>query len=223
MALEKASILNLNTGEDFSVMFNPGEYTLDEGNTFAEIGIPGLRTPPIQYVRGNTRTLNMELFFDTYEKGIYEAGTDVRVATRQITSLLDKDPATQAPPILLVSWGGLNFKCVLESAGQRFIMFLPDGTPVRARLTVRFKEYEPVEIEIRKGFFVGPPSLQNITARITGEGDTLSQIAAAVLGDPFAWREIAEANNIDNPRLIPPGTLLIVPMRKNRGPTSEKP
>jgi hypothetical protein len=213
MALEKATITNLQTGESFRVMFNPEEYSLDAANTFAEIGIPGLRTPPIQYVRGNARSLRMDLFFDTYEQG-----RDVRSETRRMTSLLEKDATTHAPPILLFSWGGFNFKCVLESAGQNYTLFLKDGTPVRARLTVSFKQYEPVEIEIQHGFSWGPPSLQNIAARITGEGETLSQIAALVLGDPGAWRVIAEANNIDNPRLIPPGTPLVIPL-----PTTGKP
>jgi len=141
MALEKALIINLTTGDRLPVMFNPEEYTLEISNTFAEIGIPGRELSPLQYVRGNMRTLQMELFFDTYE-----ARSDVRQVVRRIIALLQKETTTQAPPILLVSWGSLQFKCVLESASQRFILFLPDGTPVRARMNVTFKEFEPVRI-----------------------------------------------------------------------------
>lgn len=204
MALDKATIINLENDEQIPVMFNPEEYSLDLGNTFAEIGIPGLQASPIQYVRGNLRTLNMELFFDTYEKQ-----ADVRAETQRVTRLLEKDVTTQAPPVLLFSWGGLNFKCVLESAGQRFTMFRNDGTPVRATLTVSFKEFEPVEIEIQQGLFIGPPTVRNII-----EGDTLSKIAGEVLGDPGAWREIADLNNVDNPRLLVPGLPLIIPPGK---------
>src|SRR5262245_21575573 len=132
-------IINTHTGERMTVMFNPAEYTLEKGNTFAEIGIPGLNAPPIQFVRGNLRTLRMELFFDTYERQ-----ADVRVFTRKLTALLDKDPITQGPPILLFSWGQLNFQCVLDSVSQRFTMFLSDGTPARATLSATFKEYQPV-------------------------------------------------------------------------------
>ena len=207
MSLEKATITNLQTGDRIQVMFNPEEgYSLDSGNTFAEIGIPGLGTPPIQYVRGNSRSLRMELFFDTQEAGI-----DVRTRTRQITSLLDQDIETQAPPILLFSWGGFNFKCVLESVEQRFTIFLSDGTPVRANLTVSFKEYETVDIEIRQGSFIGPPSIRNVV-----EGETLSQIAGTFLGDSTAWREIAELNDIDNPLKLPPGSQLILPSVRGR-------
>lgn len=204
MALEKAMIVNTHTGEQIPVMFNPAEYTLDKGNTFAEIGIPGLNAPPIQFVRGNLRTLRMELFFDTYEQR-----TDVRVFSQKLTGLLDKDPTTQGPPILIFSWGQLNFQCVLDSVSQRFTMFLSDGTPVRVTLSVTFKEYQPIEIEIRRGLFLGAPTIENIVS-----GDTLSSLAGRVLGDPGAWREIAELNNIDDPRRLPPGLSLILPARK---------
>jgi hypothetical protein len=206
MALAKATIINLETQERFAVMFNPEEYTLDMGNTIAEIGIPGLEKSPIQYVRGNLRSLQMELFFDTYEQQ-----RDVRGETHRITALLEKHPTTQAPPLLLFSWGSLQFKCVLETAGQRFIMFLADGTPVRARLNVTFKEYEQIEVEVQQGFFFGPPSVRNLL-----EGETLSKLAHEYLGDPGAWREIAELNNIDDPRRLPPGTQLLIPQEKSR-------
>ncbi|MGC4072989.1 MAG: LysM peptidoglycan-binding domain-containing protein [Nibricoccus sp.] len=201
MSLEKATITRLRTGQQISVMFNPAEYSFDVGNSFAEIDIPGLRAPPIQYVRGNARSLKMELFFDSYE-----TRGDVRAATQQITGLLDKDPLTQAPPILLFNWGGFSLQCVLESAGQRFTMFLEDGTPVRATLTVSFKEYQPVTVEIQSGFFVGPPTVHNIIA-----GETASKVAELVLGDPKAWRAIADLNNLDNPRKLVAGTALVVP------------
>ena len=62
----------------------------------------------------------MELFFDTYE-----TGQDVRDFTAPIVALLDKQPQTMAPPVLLFSLGRVQFRCVLVDAGQRFTMFLP--------------------------------------------------------------------------------------------------
>lgn len=217
MALAKATISNTQTGEQVAVMFNPDEYTLDLGNTFAEVGIPGLATPAIQYVRGNSRSLKLELFFDTSQEHregsrvLNRAGDDVRTLTSQITGLLNHDPALKAPPILLFSWGGLNFQCVLESVGQRFTMFLGSGTPVRATLTVSFKEYRRLEVEVRKGLFIGPPTVHTVVT-----GDHLSKVAGETWGEPEAWREIAEANNIDNPRKLDPGQQLIIPPRQSR-------
>jgi Contractile injection system tube protein/LysM domain len=199
----KAIIINLQTGEQIPVMFNPEEYSLDVGNTFAEIGIPGLQASPIQYVRGNLRSLKMDLLFDTYENKVDK---DVRKQTLRITSLLNKDINTKAPPILLFSWGSLQFKCVLDSVSQRFTMFLNSGIPVRAKLSVSFKQFEPVEIEIKQGLFTVPPTVSRVI-----EGDTLSKIAGEVLGDPGEWREIAKLNNIDDPFHLTPGQPLMMP------------
>ncbi len=199
--LTKAAILNTNTGERISVMYNPEQFTLDQGNNFAEVGIPGLNAPPIQYVRGKGRTLSMELFFDSYE-----LGTDVRQFTDMVVSLLDKVPNTSAPPILLFTMGQFSFRCVLVEAGQKFTMFARDGTPVRSVITARFHEYVDVQIQVQSGFFLGPPTIRNVI-----QGQTVSAISSQALGDPTRWREIASANKIVDPFHLPTGASLIIP------------
>ena len=196
-----ALIIDIRTGDRVPVMFNPEEYTLEQGNEIAEIGVPGLATSPVQYVRGRARSLRMELFYDTYE-----VGSDVRRHTQRITGLLEPDPRTHAPPVLLFLMGTFSFECILAEANQQVTMVLPDGTPVRARLSVRFQEYVRLEVETRQGFFVGPPTLHQITQR-----DTLADLAATYLGDPRRWREIAEANGIDDPLRLVPGAALVMP------------
>jgi LysM repeat protein len=202
MALEKAFI-NPKDGEPIPVLFYPTQYSLDQGNQIAEIGIPGLSAPILQYVRGNTRTLTMELFFDTYEQQ-----TDVRKYTDKIYGLLGIKSSTHVPPICTVSWGSLTFNCVLERVGGRFTLFLADGTPVRATLSVTFKEFTNIEVEVRS---TPTESADHTKTRAVQRGDTLSNIAATEYGDPAKWRPIAEANRIDNPRVLKPGQVLAIP------------
>ncbi|MGN9907816.1 CIS tube protein [Phytohabitans sp. LJ34] len=199
--LTRAFIVNTRSGEHIPVMYNPEEYRIEQGNEIAEIGVPGLATPPIQYVRGRARTLNLELFFDTYERR-----TDVREHTRRIVGLLDPEPRTFAPPVLLFVMGRFSFECVLAQADQHMSMFLPDGTPVRARLVVRFQEYARVETEVRGGLFLAPPTLHRLS-----DGDTLSGLAGIYLGDPGRWREIADHNDIADPLRLPPGQPVVIP------------
>lgn len=222
--LAPASIVDTTTGDTVSVMYNPEEMKLEQGNTFAEIGIPGLNASPVQYVRGKSRTLSMELFFDSYE-----TGQDVRLHTSRIVRLLDKRPDTQAPPVLIFVIGGFAFRCVLVDAGQRFTMFRSDGTPVRSFLSIRLQEYVSVSVDIQRGLFFGSPTVSaavttvaelgravisgNATIHTTSAGDTLQSLAAAFLGDPALWRDIAEANGIDDPLDVPPGTRLVIPPR----------
>lgn len=204
--LAKATITDTSTAQRFPVMYNPDELRLEQGNNFAEVGIPGLDAPPVQYVRGKARTLSMDLFFDSYE-----TDQDVRMHTGPLVKLLDKTPLTKAPPVLLFSMGQFNFQCVLVDASQRFTMFRRDGTPVRSTIAVRFQEFVRVEITIEQGLFIGPPTLHNIV-----RSETASAVAAAVLGDPARWREVADANNLDDPLNIPPGITLQVPQGGQR-------
>jgi hypothetical protein len=220
--LVKALIVDTGSGTAYPVMYNPEELKLEQGNAFAEIGIPGLNVSPIQYVRGRPRILTMELFFDSYE-----TGEDVRNYTAPIVALLDKQPQTQAPPVLLFSLGRLQFRCVLVDAGQRYTMFLRDGTPVRSTMSVRLHEYVEVELEVRQGIFFGSPTVSAVanqvldttrsvlsgaaTVHLVVAGDTLSGLAGTYLGDPGRWRVIADANAILDPLDLVPGTALVVP------------
>jgi len=225
--LAKAFIINTETGVSLPVMYNPEELKLEQGNLFAEVAIPGLDAPPVQYVRGKARVLAMELFFDTYGN-VPPKPEDVRTLTAPVVALLDKDPGTQAPPVLVFSMGPFQMQCVLVDAGQRYTMFRRDGTPVRATLSVRFQEFVRIDVEVRRGLFFGSPTLSAVgnaafraardlvtgssTVHITVAGDTLSGLAAAYLGDPALWRDIAGANDLDDPFDLPPGRPLVIPV-----------
>jgi hypothetical protein len=219
MPLEKLRIKNLDNGQEFQVLFNPTEYTVDDSSKWQEQQ-GNRRRPELQYTGGERKKLTMELFFDTYEA--YDAGsdahTDVRTLTAEIAKLLvvtvDDGNSGKRPPIVQLSWGpdspetGFPFVGVLETLKQQFTLFDGKGTPVRARVSVGFKEFrlpaEEMQREPRRGSF---PS-QTYTVRA---GDTLSGIAATVWKDPAGWRSIATANEIANPRLLAAGRVLALP------------
>lgn len=212
MPLEKAKIINTDTGDSIAVLFNPEEYTLNQDNNFTPVSIPGMRAPILQFVSGNMRTLDLKLLFDTFEKHEYPgeelAGQDdVRKLTTKVTDLLNINPETHAPPVLLFIWGGFSFTCVLAKATQEFIMFRSDGVPVRARLTVTFNEYVDADTLARD-----PRQSADFTKlHAVNQGETLSSIATKHYEDPQLWRPIAIANSIDDPRAITTGQELKIP------------
>ena len=71
----------------------------------------------------------------------------------------------------------------------------------------RSRSLRGCEVEIERGFFVGPPTVRNLV-----EGETLSKLAHEYLGDPGAWRDIAEANGIDDPINLRPGRRIVIPL-----------
>jgi len=204
MELEKIKIKrHIPDGEEFQVLFNPNAYRVTDSNQFVEVAVPGLRSPLIQFGRGNMRTLGMQFFFDSYEEK-----KDVRIYTRKITDLLETERELHAPPVCLLSWGGPTFVGVLEQVNTNFTLFLHTGVPVRATMDVTFKEYP----ETANRAQLGKQSSAHFEKQyIVKLQDTLSSIAGEFLGDPKLWRKIAEKNDIDNPLSIKPGHALIIP------------
>lgn len=203
MGLTKAKITVEYSGAELEVMFNPEEYSLNRDNNFASQAIPGLSSPLIQFAHGNLRTLDMELLFDTYEQL-----SDVRVETEKFVHLMEIDPELHAPPILIVAWASLQFRCVLTKASQKFIFFLDDGRPVRARISASFTEFIDPEHEALE---VKRQTADWTKMHTVVQGETLSGIAARYYSDPALWRPLAVSNGIDSPRTLFAGQQLIVP------------
>jgi Contractile injection system tube protein len=66
MALAKAKLWNVSVNPPVAtdVMFNPTDYGIDRGANYAELDVPGLKTPVLQFVRGEAQTLSLSLFLD---------------------------------------------------------------------------------------------------------------------------------------------------------------
>jgi LysM repeat protein len=224
MALQKLTIVYEDSTGRFPdsntirAQFNPEKYTLTKGVQLAEIGIPGLDSPVLQFVRGQNEKITLELFFDTTDSGMVDNALDVRKRTVQIYDLLKIDPETHAPPRCMLSWGdagqlfsfgsSLNPRCVLESVSEEFNLFSPSGVPLRARLTVTFREYKTIQQQLTEK---PKHSADRTKVQTVQRGQTLSYIAWTAYGDPAQWRPIADANNLANPRLLVPGMQLIIP------------
>lgn len=203
MPLERIQILNEKTGQKFRVMFNPEEYSLNKDNNYASQAIPGLTSPLLQFVHGNLRTLDMELLFDTFE-----TQQDVRGETQQVVALLDIDRDLHTPPVLRLTWGSLEFRCVLAKVGQKFVKFFNDGRPARARLNVTFNEYLDAATQVAAANLQTADFSKAYTVR---QNDSLSGIAANFYEDAGKWRPIALANGILDPLSITPGQMIQVP------------
>jgi hypothetical protein len=222
VALEKALIVDKATGTPLvTAMFNPEEYTVNRDNNFAQIAIPGLRAPLLQFVHGNAQTLDMELLLDTVEAHsangaqLNAAGDDVRPLVDKLTALLDIDPTTHAPPILRFVWASFSFDCVLTKAVQKYTMFRADGAPVRAKVSVSFTEFANAETEAQE---TKRQTADYTKIHTVVQGDTLPVLAFRLLGSPAFWRPIAIANDLDDPRALTPGAKLVIPRLPFRDP-----
>ena len=214
MKPEKLLVRNLDTEEEFSVLFNPTGYAVEESNSWEEQKRERQK-PELQFTSRSLKKLSMELFFDTYEQN-----EDVRTHTSKIARLLvvsidDGDGAR--PPIVELHWGPADpdatngifpFVGVLASVNQQFTLFTGSGMPVRAKLSVAFTEYrlpsEEAQRQPGRGSF--PAQTYTVTA-----GETLSSIAATLWKRSTPVAAYRRGQYIDNPRLIQSGQVLVVP------------
>lgn len=192
-----------------SLRFNPTSYRLQKANEFAEIAIPGLETPPIQYIRGGSEKLGFEALFDTTDtlKSVFEEYVEKVEGLARINSDL------HAPPIVEFEWETTIFRGVVSNLSTTYSLFSQQGVPLRAEMSLELTRYRPVEVQVNDPPRNSPDVEKSVTLR---RGDRLDQLASGLYQDPALWRELARRNGIHDPRKVPPGTLLLAPRLQRR-------
>jgi len=206
------------------VQFNPTEFTLEKAAQLAEITIPGLDSPLLQFVRGQNEKLSVELFFDTTEQGTGAGATSVTTLTDKIYSLVKIEPAGHAPPICTFIWNASfpgadlsssagnqrrnEFQCVVDSVRQKFTFFSPEGVPLRATLTLSLREYKTLDAQLKQLNLSSPDRSHS---HVTERNDTVARLAGRYYHKPGEWRAIADANRLTSVRRLRPGTIQELP------------
>jgi hypothetical protein len=206
--------------EFFDVQFNPTEFSLDKAAQIAEIGIPGLDSPVLQFIRGQNEKLTVDLFFDTTEAGTGPGATSVTTLTDRIKI----EPDGHAPPVCTFIWNASfpgadlpptagnqrrnHFPCIVETIKQKFTFFSPEGVPLRATLTLTLREYKTLDEQLDQLNLTSP---NRTHGHVTALGDTLASVAGRYYRRPGEWRAVASANEIDDPRRLATGQFLRIP------------
>jgi nucleoid-associated protein YgaU len=205
MALIKATLTNISVAaaEPIRVLFNPDLLTVTTNMLYPEISVPGLRTPMLQFIRGEASTLAAEFFLDQSN-----TGESLAEKLAELRAFVTIDSDLHAPPVCRFAWGDVSFDGVMTEFSEKFTMFDESGHILRARITVKLKAYEPASLQLAQISRNSPDRTKTRTVRA---GDRYDLIAAEEYGDPSYWRVLAQANGDERPRLLAPGTLLEIP------------
>ncbi len=134
--LEKAKLIS-EESETIEFMFNPSEISFTHSITLSEE--KGARTdkglPKVSFAYPNPSQITISnILFDTYEQG-----TDVLEYINKFKKALDFAEKGSAkgkrPPIYTFIWGQNKYlHCFIDRLSYKLTRFLPDGTPVQARI-----------------------------------------------------------------------------------------
>lgn len=228
MGIEKLTILVEKPGTAYefgeagsehsiAAFFNPNKLTLSRTVQWQDQGAAKRDNPEMQFTGSDPVTLVIDLLFDTFDtpgdidskKSVKKEHTDKLLHLTTVEQHGDK----HRPPLCRLQWGDNHvfFQGVLQQLETSFTMFLASGRPVRASTRCTFKQWTAnLTDRIRQDLMSSDVAKVWLVQR----GQTLAAIAAREYGDPRAWRTIAEANGIDDPLSLVPGTRLLLPARR---------
>jgi nucleoid-associated protein YgaU len=190
--------------------FNPKELTLAKNAKWQRQAQPNAAKAGVPEFKGaEPAKLALEVFLDsTRDMGDSTIKTVERLFNLTVPTKDSRTNGKGSPPWVIFKWGTTTgFPSYVASVTAKYTLFTPGGMPVRALCTVNLEEVS------------GEPGGQNPTSgalaardsRTLTAGDSLQSLAYQAYGNPELWRHIAEANDIDDPMRLKPGTTVLVP------------
>lgn len=199
-------------GGPVKFMFNPNQLSLTKSASWIthvvrgaeEVGVP-------EFSGSEPRTLSLELFLDvtdTHDRSV-QSRVEALLAccTPTKASIAAKAPS---PPWVKFSWGQfqtVSFYAYVSQVNATYTLFNASGTPLRATCSLTLTEISASKPG--QNPTSGSQSAQRVHTVV--HGDSLPLLAYREYGDPTVWRVIAEANDIDDPMRVRPGTELLLP------------
>jgi len=207
------------------VQFNPETLKVTLSNSLKADNQGGSNSSAAQYVDKSESSLAVDLMFDTtvardydanatqsetqggisnsaalQQANTHQANSDVRALTKKIADVFmqPQNPEADrpgAPKRCRFQWGAFVFVGMLSSYNETLEYFSPEGIPLRAKLSLSFKEdrYQFEQLEVA--------AAQRAQPTFTPSADNLPQTLADDDKDPKQWRDAALFNGIENPRL----------------------
>ena len=210
MSFSKAKFIILegtNSGKEILLQYNPSQYSVEDNNEFSEKKLMGLKGVIHQFTGTKKADLSLELMFDSTT-----LGKDVRELIKPLDNIVNIDSELHAPPPCTFTWGSFSFNGIVASIKKDFIFFYHDGIPGRVKVALTLKPYDSVKYTQA---LLDLHSSDISKERVFIEGDSLFLMSQREYNDPSSWRLIAQANEIENPLLIPSGTKLLLPAKGN--------
>ncbi|MFE2558099.1 LysM peptidoglycan-binding domain-containing protein [Streptomyces sp. NPDC059352] len=193
--------------------FNPDQLQLSRSaNWHTEPAVAYTRGAPPKFTGSEPAQLQLEVFLD---RSGDPSSNDVQ---QQVELLLSCCEVTQqsisakapSPPWVKFSWGSFStvqFVAYVTSVSATYTLFSPSGIPIRATCSLSLTEVSTAT----KGQNPTSGALSARRVHRTVAGDSLASLAWREYGDATRWRVIAEANGIDDPMRLRPGTELLLP------------
>ena len=189
--------------------FNPKELSLTKSAKWQRTAQRNAsKSGPPEFKGADPCKLSVEMFLDATDKMDDSVVKTVEKLFSCCVPVSKTTGSKGSPPWVIFSWGGMTgFPAYVSSVTAKYTLFTPGGTPVRAVCTVAMEEISGEQ----GGQNPTSGALAARESHVVVAGDTFASIAFKSYGNANLWREIAKANEADDPMRLLPGTRLLVP------------
>ncbi len=195
-------------GNEMVVPINPAKFSRSVAIQYNEDQEQGTQGNNPKYASTPPEEIQFEFVFD--DSGVIPGSNKVEDDINAFKELAYKvNGGIHRPNFLQLVWGNaLEFKCNLKSLTVNYSLFKPDGTPIRATLSVTFMH---VVEEERRASEQGNNSPDLTHVRYSKEGDTLPLMVHKIYKNAALYPQVAKYNGISNFRKLKPNTRIIFP------------
>lgn len=191
-----------------SVLINPASYTHQHSVQYNNATAQGAPGTTLKFKAVPPETVSFDIYFDGTGT-VNNNKTDVDSQIKEFKKIcFDYNGKIHEPNFLIISWGSLVFKCKLTSLSLNYSLFKKDGTPLRAKATVKFEEAVSANNIAKEANEQSPDLTHMIQIKA---GDTLPLLCYKTYGDASYYIDVAKYNNLVNFRSLKPGMKIYLP------------
>ncbi|MEQ9405959.1 MAG: LysM peptidoglycan-binding domain-containing protein [Cyclobacteriaceae bacterium] len=194
----------------YTAMLNPESYSQSYDVQYNVEQGQGTPDATIKYEKSTPSTLNFDLLFDG--TGVVNSKrTDLASEITKFKKVVyDYNGNIHSPNYLKLIWGkAMLYKCRLTSLKVNYTFFKPDGSPLRAKITASFKEFQTPSAALDKN----SPDMTHVKTVIAG--DLLPSLVYDVYRNEDHLLKVAAHNELDSILNLAPGSRLHFPPLKS--------
>jgi hypothetical protein len=196
-------------GQPYSVMINPDSLKWTRGVEYNEQQPPDTSSPSQKYKSTPTEKLSFDIVIDC--TGIVDASrTDMATEIDQLeTVCYTYNGEIHRPNFVKVQWGqDICFSGVLTSFDTSFTLFKPDGSPLRAKVSLSFSQYISPST-LAKLDQASSPDLTHVVNVV--QSMNLPQMCEKIWNDYSYYVQVAKFNELNKFRNLKGVSRLIFP------------
>ena len=196
-------------GQPYTVMINPENIKLGRSIEYNEQQPPDSSSASQKYKSTPSDKLNFDITIDC--TGIVDPKrTDMATEIKTLeTIVFTYNGKIHRPNFVKIQWGkNMLFKGVLTALDISYTHFRPDGSALRAKVTLAFSQYVAPQT-VKQQDQDESPDVSHIVMVV--EGDTLPQLCQRIWNDDSYYIQVARFNNLDKIRNLAKIDQLIFP------------